>query len=193
MHFCQLCIKNSARNPKKLRLKTEEDIEKNISFHEIFFMKTLLWTGNYSSRNRTQKLCAKCPNSLCSTSWSELEKTFVWEIYFDQKCFLGYIKSKFDGIARNSRREFKKIYLKVPKLLRIYTFFQNKISLNLFRSHKECNFDNTAEQLPPDVRNFLPQIRTRWNSRKKVLTPKVYLEIILWHRELSSRNPGEKN
>ena len=95
-------------------------------------------------------------------------KKIAQKIYFNPKCFFGHIKCKFDETNRNSHRESETIYLEVRILLRRKMFFfQNNISLKLFRWHKECNFDNTAEQLSSEVRKVFPQIRKQSKNWKK--------------------------
>ena len=87
MLFCQICIKNFARNLKKFRLEIEENIEENFPFSKkVFFMKTLLWTRSCSSENRAQKIRTKNPNGFCSKSGNDFKKLCLIDI-FQSKLF----------------------------------------------------------------------------------------------------------
>ena len=77
MHLCQICCKIFAENTEKFRFKTEV-CEKNFFSKEMFFMKTLLWTSNCSSENRSQKLRVKSLYMVCSKFNNET-KTFLIE------------------------------------------------------------------------------------------------------------------
>ena len=166
VHFWHLCRKFFDKILRKFLLKTGEDIEKWPFFKETSFMKTLLWTGTRSFENRAQKNCAKSSNGFCLNSQNDSEKT-VQNIFFNPKRLIGHIRWKFDKTYRNSHRESETIYLEVRKLLGPNTFFQGNFSLNLFRWHRECNFDNTEEQLSSEVRKFLSQNRKRLENSKK--------------------------
>ena len=166
MRIGQLCLKKFARNLIKFCLKTEEGIEKNLLSKKKFFMKTLLWTGSCSFENRAQKFCAKSSNGFCPNSENDYKKT-VQKIYFIPNCLFGHIGWKFDKTYRNSNRESETFYLEVRKLLGPNTFLQSNFSLNLFRWHRECNFDNTEEQLSSEVRKLFPQNRKLLKNSKK--------------------------
>ena len=74
----------------------------------------------------------------------------------------------------------------------VYNFFSKQFSLTLFRWHKECGFDNAAEQLSPKVRKFFPQIRKSLKNQKKISHPRFFLELIVWHVDCNFGNPSEK-
>ena len=148
MHFCQLYRKLFYENMKKFHLQTE-DLAKT----PFFQRKCFWWRRCYGHVDAVPEVMPKNFEWKVRTGFAQspklLRKFFVWRIYFNPNCCFGQKNSKINGTSKNCPWGYGTIYSKVRNLLGLYTFFQNNISVILFRPWEKCTFDNAAAQLSP--------------------------------------------
>ena len=138
------------QKPGKVPPKIRRRVWKKTLFSKkMFFMKTLLWTSNCSSENRSQTLRVESPNMVCSKFKNDTKTFFAWKTYFNSKNFFGNKKFDFEETFEKCHWGSGTIHPEVKKLLESDTFFQNKISFVLLRWRKKCTFDKAAAQFLP--------------------------------------------
>ena len=170
MHFFQLCRKISTKNLEKFRFKTEEDCEKKTLFSKkMFFMKTLLWTSNCSSENRSQKLRVKSPKMVCLKFENET-KTFLLERHIsNQNISLERKKSILTKLLKNATEGPEQSTLQSEKCWTLIHFFKTKFPSFCSAGGKSALLTRLPHSFCHKTEKFSLKSRNGWRIEKNLI------------------------